>query len=115
MAKSVTFAPNPRNKPSPEDLDAFVLGRRGPADAPSAPASQEASQPVPLAVAPPGAPAPVAAAAPPPSAPKAPMKRLTFDIPADLHRRIRINCVERGIDMAEDLRRILNEHYPLKS
>jgi hypothetical protein len=43
------------------------------------------------------------------------MKRLTFDIPADLHRRIRINCVERGIDMAEDLRRILQEHYPPKA
>ena len=26
MAKQVTFASNPRQKPSPEDLDAFVHG-----------------------------------------------------------------------------------------
>ena len=86
MAKSVAFPSNPRNKPSPEDLDAFVQGGK--------------SEPAPT-------PSPVAA-------PKMPMKRLTFDIPADLHRRIRISCVERGIDMAEDLRRILAEHYPPK-
>src|SRR5688500_15079014 len=104
MAKSVTFAPNPRNKPSPEDLDAFVQGGRGPADAPPAPAPQEASYSAPLAAPPPAPePVPAAAAAPPPGALRAPMKRLTFDIPADLRRRIRINCVERGIDMAEDL------------
>ena len=27
MAKQVTFASNPRQKPSPEDLDAFVHGK----------------------------------------------------------------------------------------
>lgn len=42
------------------------------------------------------------------------MKRLTFDIPADLHRRMRMDCVSRGIDMAEDLRRILAENWPPK-
>ena len=94
MAKSVTFNTNPRKKPEPEDLDAFVQGRGGEA---SRHEPQTPSTPVP---------------APPP--PKTPMKRLTFDIDAALHRRIRINCVERGIDMAEDLRRILAEHYPPK-
>ncbi len=91
MAKSVTFNPNPRNKPDPAHLDAFVQGRGGEGPRPEPP--------------PP---------APEPPAPKMPMKRLTFDIDAALHRRIRINCVERGIDMAEDLRRILAEHYPPK-
>ncbi len=92
MAKSVTFASNPRGKPDPADLDAFVQGH--PVGAP---------RPEPPAPAPP-------AATPP--APKVAMKRLTFDIAADLHKRIRMSCVERGIDMAEDLRRILAEHYP---
>ena len=92
MAKLVTFASNPRSKPDPADLDAFVQGRGGVSPAPDA------------------TPPPT----PEPPAPKMPMKRLTFDIDAALHRRIRINCVERGIDMAEDLRRILAEHYPPK-
>jgi hypothetical protein len=93
MAKQVTFNPNPRQKPDPADLDAFVMGREGQGHRP-------ASEPLP---------------APEPPAPKVPMKRLTFDIDAALHRRIRISCVERGIDMAEDLRRILADHFPPKS
>jgi hypothetical protein len=40
------------------------------------------------------------------------MKRLTFDIPADLHKRIRLACVEKEEDMAAELRRILLEHFP---
>lgn len=92
MAKSVTFTPNPRKKPDLADLDAFVAGRAG---------EGLQAEPEPTL-------------APPASAVKTPMKRLTFDIDAALHRRIRISCVERGIDMAEDLRRIMAEHYPPK-
>lgn len=95
MAKSVTFNPNPRQKPDPADLDAFVLGRGG-----------EGGRPEPQPTPPPEPETPAL---------KVPMKRLTFDIDAALHRRIRISCVERGIDMAEDLRRILAEHYPPKA
>ena len=40
------------------------------------------------------------------------MKRLTFDIPADLHKRIRLACVEKEEDMAAELRRILLKHFP---
>lgn len=40
------------------------------------------------------------------------MKRLTFDIPASLHRRIKVSCAMRGVKMADDLREILNHHYP---
>jgi hypothetical protein len=39
------------------------------------------------------------------------MKRLSFYIAADLHRRIRISFVERGINMTENLLRILLEHF----
>jgi hypothetical protein len=42
-----------------------------------------------------------------------PLVRLTFDIPESLHRRIKINCAERGIKrMATELRRILEQHFP---
>ncbi len=86
MSKSVTFNTNPRNKPKPDAdaLDAFVQGREAP---PVPPASAETVS-------------------------KQPMKRLTFDIAADLHKRIRMTCLDRGKDMAEELRRILNENFP---
>jgi hypothetical protein len=45
------------------------------------------------------------------SIPKPPMKRLTFDIPADLHKRIRRACLEKDVEMAVELRRILHEHF----
>lgn len=40
-----------------------------------------------------------------------PMKRLTLDIPADLHTRIKVSCAGRGTKMAEELREILEQHY----
>ena len=85
MAKQVTFASNPRQKPSPEDLDAFVHGK------PSDPVVREAW---------------------PLSAPKMPMKRLTFDIPADLHRRMKIACVQDGREMAAVIREMLEARFP---
>jgi hypothetical protein len=42
-----------------------------------------------------------------------PMKRLTFDIPASLHKRIRMDCLEQGIDMAVVIRRMLQERWPV--
>jgi hypothetical protein len=87
MSKSVSINPNPRNKPKPDAaaLDAFVQGSE----------AQLSRTPDPAM--------PV---------PKGPMKRLTFDIAADLHKRIRMTCLDRGKDMAEELRRILNENFP---
>ena len=41
-----------------------------------------------------------------------PMKRLTFDVPADLHKRIKLACAERGEEMAAAIRRILGESFP---
>ena len=85
MAKQVTFASNPRQKPSPEDLDAFVHGK------PPDPVVQDDG---------------------PLSAPKMPMKRLTFDIPADLHRRMKIACVQDGREMAAVIREMLEARFP---
>ncbi len=53
---------------------------------------------------------------PPPAAQEGsaePLVRLTFDIPASLHRRIKMAHAQKGIKrMATELRRILEEHYP---
>jgi hypothetical protein len=40
------------------------------------------------------------------------MKRLTFDIPATLHKRIRRACLEKDQDMAAELRKMLMEKFP---
>lgn len=49
---------------------------------------------------------------PAPVAEKVPMKRLTFDIAADLHKRIRLACVQNDVDMATAIRRLLAERFP---
>ena len=83
--KSITFNPNPRSKsqPSADALDAFVSR-----DTPPKQTGKEQS------------------------VEKKPLKRLTFDIAADLHRRIRMTCLSRDKDMAQELRRILEENFP---
>jgi hypothetical protein len=88
MPKQVTFASNPRQKPSPEDLDAFVHG------APPKPVPPIVDETGPL------------------PAPKMPMKRLTFDIPANLHRRMKIACVQDGREMAAVIREMLEARFP---
>jgi hypothetical protein len=55
----------------------------------------------------------VGANKPPSVEPSQRMKRLTFDIPADLHKRIRLACIEKEVDMAAELRCILQEHFPV--
>lgn len=39
------------------------------------------------------------------------MKRLTLDLPEDLHRKIKVSSAERGTRMVEDIREILEAHY----
>lgn len=91
--KTVTINPNPRKKPEPDPaiLDALVQGKTAQTAA-SPPAPEEGQGKA--------------------TAKKTPMKRLTFDIPADLHKRIRRTCFDKDIDMAVELRRILHEHFP---
>ena len=38
-------------------------------------------------------------------------KRLTLDIPASLHKRIKLQCVEDGTTIVDELRKLLEEHY----
>ena len=40
------------------------------------------------------------------------MKRLTFDISDSLHRRIKSQCAVKGVKMADELRGLLEKHFP---
>ena len=41
------------------------------------------------------------------------MKRLTLDIPEDLHRAIKLDAVHAGVTMVDRLRALLLKHYGL--
>jgi hypothetical protein len=98
MAKEVPFAAIPR-RPTPEALDDFVRGTHQ--QQPEIPAASTAP-PLPP-------PAPII---PIPPKVQVPMKRLTFDIPADLHMRMKLACVREGKDMAEVLRELIAGRFP---
>lgn len=101
VGKTVPFG-NPR-RPAPEELDAFVHGNK------------LAEQPAPAVIAAPTPPAAVVEealkSAP---VPKVPMKRLTFDILATTHMRMKLACVVEGKDMAEELREMIEQRWPVK-
>lgn len=40
------------------------------------------------------------------------MKRLTFDVPESLHRRIKSQCAVKGVKMTDELRALLEKHFP---
>jgi hypothetical protein len=40
------------------------------------------------------------------------IKRLTIDIPASLHSRIKAQCAVRGTKMADEIRSLLEERFP---
>ena len=82
MSKSVAFA-RPSKKAQP-DPDSWVSGA--------------------------GAEAPVASTKPP--RPNVPMKRLTLDIPEELHRRVKSGCANRGEKIADVVRRYLDAEFP---
>ncbi len=39
------------------------------------------------------------------------MKRLTIDVPASLHARIKSQCALRGVNMADEVRALLEQHF----
>lgn len=41
-----------------------------------------------------------------------PAKRLTIDVPRTLHARIKSQCAMRGQNMAEEIRKLLEKHFP---
>jgi hypothetical protein len=46
------------------------------------------------------------------TAPGEPMKRLTIDVPRRLHKRIKSQCAIRGENMADEIRKLLEVHFP---
>jgi len=40
------------------------------------------------------------------------MKRLTIDVSESLHRRIKVQCATRGIKIADEIRALLEKHFP---
>lgn len=46
--------------------------------------------------------------------PPGPTKRFTVDVPAGLHRRVKLTCVERGLNMADVVRDLLEREFPEK-
>jgi len=45
------------------------------------------------------------------AAPAEPMKRLTIDVPASLHSRIKVQCAQEGQKMADVIRALLAERF----
>jgi hypothetical protein len=43
--------------------------------------------------------------------PAEPMKRLTIDVPASLHSRIKVQCAQDGLKMADAIRALLAERF----
>jgi hypothetical protein len=43
---------------------------------------------------------------------KGPTKRLTFDLDAALHLRMKLDCTQRDVKMADEIRRMLEERWP---
>ena len=82
MSKSVSFA-RPARKAQPA-ADDWVAGGGGEAAAPAAAKPKQA----------------------------VPMKRLTLDIPEELHRRVKSGCANRGEKIADVVRRFLDAEFP---
>ena len=40
------------------------------------------------------------------------VKRLTFDIDAALHARMKVECARRGVSMVDELRRLIEKEFP---
>ena len=43
---------------------------------------------------------------------KVAMKRFTVDIPVDLHIRMKVSCTKRGLKMADEMRRLIENEFP---
>ena len=43
------------------------------------------------------------------------MKRFTIDVPESLHRRIKMQCAAQGLKMADEIRALLDKHFPAKT
>jgi hypothetical protein len=56
---------------------------------------------------------PKAAVPAPASVPREPTKRLTIDIPAGLHRRLKLGATERDLNIADVIRDLIAREFPM--
>ena len=94
MSKTVSIGKRPAARPSAEAIDKWMEGK----------AADGAGDPAPAAV------AQKPDAAEKPVSPK--MKRLTIDIPDNLHRRVKSRCGQDGLRMADVIRDLLEQRFP---
>ena len=50
-----------------------------------------------------------------PALPEEPTKRLTLDIPESLHARVKSQCAKRGKKMIDEIRILLETHFPAET
>ena len=94
MTKTVSIGKRPMARPSTEAIDKWMEGK----------AADGAGDPA-LAL------VPKKAAAEKSAPPK--MKRLTIDIPDSLHRRVKSRCGQDGLRMADVIRDLLEQRFPV--
>lgn len=97
MSKTVNIGKRPTARPSPESVDKWMASN----------ATAGAGEPSPETP-----PATVTAG---PKAPAPKMKRLTIDIPDSLHRRVKSRCGQDGLRMADVIRDLLEQRFPVQS
>lgn len=85
-AKKVSIGKKPGAKEKPADIEEWVANREG-AEVVELPKENQPEK----------------------------MKRLTLDIPEELHRAIKRKAVDEGVTMAELLRSLLEQHYSSES
>jgi hypothetical protein len=85
MSKKVQFTKRPAASTTPAEADAWVGASRG---------NEQAAK------------------VETPVMPEEPMKRLTIDIPETLHTRVKSQCAKRGAKMADEIRALLETHFP---
>lgn len=98
MSKTVSIGKRPTARPSAEAIDKWMEGNAadGVGDVtPPAPATKPSVVEKPIQ--------------PPP------MKRLTIDIPDDLHRRVKGRCGQSGLKICDVIRQFLEERFPIES
>jgi len=84
MGKKISFAKPKKARQVPDAPDSWVSS--------GDPREQKESKPEPAA--------------------QVPMKRLTIDVPMDLHQRVKIGCAKRGLKMADEIRKLLEKEFP---
>ena len=84
MNKKITFTPKPHSS-TPANADAWVNSE----NIPETVTEKAPDQPAPVK-----------------------MKRFTFDVSESLHRRVKMRCAEKGVDIADEMRRLLEQHFP---